>query len=154
EPEIELLAEAARVAEDAATEVVATMPAEGATLDELADRFRALLAAGGADLDHFSLSLDGLGFATGGSRPLAAAGSLYFDFGCIRRGWFSDSGTTLSIGEPTPDALEQHGAVRDAIAAGAAAIRPGVRGSTVQNAMQQALAERGITRSFPHGHGL
>jgi Xaa-Pro dipeptidase len=154
EPEIELLARAARVAEDAATEVVATMPSEGATLDELADRFRALVASGGADLDHFSLSLDGLGFATGGGRPLGATGSLYFDFGCIRRGWFSDSGTTLSIGEPAPAALEEHAAVRDAVAAGAAAIRPGVRGSTVQNEMQQALAERGITRSFPHGHGL
>ena len=73
-PEVELLARAARVAEDAATEVVGNMPPQGATLDELADRFRSLVAAGGADLDHFSLSLDGLGFATGGGRPLPAAG--------------------------------------------------------------------------------
>ena len=151
--ETELLARAAQVAEEAASDVVASMSPES-TVDELTDRFRTLVAGGGADLDHFSLSIDGLGFTTTGSRPLGAAGSLYFDFGCVRRGWFSDSGTTLSIGEPDPLALEQHAAVRDAIAAGAAAIRPGVRGSRVQDEMRRALADRGITRSFPHGHGL
>jgi Xaa-Pro dipeptidase len=151
--EIDLLARAAQIAEDAATGVVSAIEPEAST-GELADRFRALVAQEGADLDHFSLSLDGLGFTTGGGQPLRAASSLYLDFGCIYQGWFSDSGTTLSIGEPGGTALEEHAAVRDAVAAGAAAIRPGVRGSAVQYEMKKALAERGITKSFPHGHGL
>jgi Xaa-Pro aminopeptidase len=153
EREIELLARAAEIAEDAVAALVGGM-AEGATVDELADGFRSLIAQEGADLDHFSVSLDGLGFTTGGRLPLRPESSLYLDFGCVFRGWFSDSGTTLSIGESTPAALDEHAAVRDAVAAGAAAMRPGVRGSTVQARMQQLLAERGITKSFPHGHGL
>jgi Xaa-Pro aminopeptidase len=153
EPEIERLTTAARIAEEAVLEVVAGADAT-ATLTSLGDRFRSLVAEKGADLDHFSVSLDGLGFATGGDRRFRPGVGMYFDFGCIYRGWFSDSGTTLSLGEPTEVALREHEAVRDAVAAGAEAVRPGARGSAVQAVMQQTLAERGITKTFPHGHGV
>lgn len=33
-------------------------------------------------------------------------------------------------------------------------VRPGVRSSTVQEAMQTTMAARGVTATFPHGHGL
>lgn len=151
--EIACLARAAQIAEDAASDVVATADAD-ATPTELADRFRILVAQEGADLDHFALSLHGLGFAAGGGRPLTRGAALYLDFGCIDRGWFSDSGTTVAVGEPSPEALAEHAAVRDTVAAGAATARPGIRGSAVQHAMQVALAERAIVKSYPHGHGL
>jgi Xaa-Pro dipeptidase len=44
--------------------------------------------------------------------------------------------------------------VRDCVAAGANALRPGRKVSLVQATMQEALAEAGITESFPHGHGV
>ena len=153
EGQIELLARAAAIAEEAAAGVVAGME-EGATLSEVADAFRAAVAREGADLDHFSISLDGLGFATRGDRPLRRDAAHYFDWGCILAGWFSDTGTTLATGELDGAALDEHAAVRDAVATGAAALRPGVRGSAVQAEMRGLLAGRGITACFPHGHGL
>jgi Xaa-Pro dipeptidase len=153
ESEIETLAHATEIGEDAAREVVGAAGA-GTTPTELVDRFRLLVAQRGADLDHFAVSLDGLGFVTGGDRPLRADSSMYSDFGCIFRGRFSDAGTTIFVGEPEQRALDDHAAVRDAVQAGAEAIRPGVRGSAVERAMRESLADAGITESFPHGHGL
>src|SRR5258708_3244057 len=120
----------------------------------MADRFRAFVAAGGADFDHLALSLDGLGFVTGGDRRLPGGTWMFLDYGCIYRGWFSDAGTTLFLGEPGPAAEAEHAAVRSAVLVGADALRPGARGSSVQRAMQESLMEAGITDSFPHGHGL
>jgi Xaa-Pro aminopeptidase len=79
---------------------------------------------------------------------------MYSDYGCIFRGWYSDAGTTVCVGEPPREALEEHAAVRDAVRAGSDAIHPGVKGSAVERAMREALADVGITDSFPHGHGL
>jgi Xaa-Pro aminopeptidase len=73
---------------------------------------------------------------------------------CVYRGWISDAGTTLCIGNPTPAALAEYDAVRGAVVAGAEALRPGARGSEVQRAMQESLVEAGIGESFPHGHGI
>jgi Xaa-Pro aminopeptidase len=153
EGQIELLARAAGIAERAAGAVVAAA-GEASTLNELADEFRTGVARSGADIDHFSIGIDGLGFATRGDHVLRADSTHYFDFGCILEGWFSDAGTTIATGEPAVEALAEHAAVRDAVAAGAAAIRPGVRASAVQRDMQRLLADRGITQCFPHGHGV
>ena len=151
--EIERLARAAQIAERAAAEAAETICA-GVTPSVLADRFRLSLARDGADYDHCALSLDGLGFVTSGDRMLGADSWMYFDYGCIYRGWFSDAGTTLCIGEPRDVALRQHAAVLEAVEEGARAVRPGVRGSAVQRQMQLALSDVGVTDAFPHGHGL
>jgi Xaa-Pro aminopeptidase len=45
-------------------------------------------------------------------------------------------------------------ALQASIEAGRQQIRPGAKASAVQAAMQQALTERGITNSYPHGHGV
>jgi Xaa-Pro aminopeptidase len=151
--QVEQLARAAAIAEGAAAGVIADA-GDGATLRELADDFRVRVARDGADLDHFSITVDGLGFATGGELALRPDQAHYFDFGCILDGWFSDAGTTIAVGDPGAEALAEQAAVRDAVAAGAAAMRPGVRGSAVPAAMRELLGERGITACFPHGHGL
>jgi Xaa-Pro aminopeptidase len=151
--QVEHLARAAAIAEAAGAGVVGEID-ERATLRELADDFRVRVASEGADVDHFSISYDGLGFATSGELALRRGRAHYFDWGCILDGWYSDTGTTLAAGDPGPEALAEQAAVRDAVAAGAAAMRSGVRGSAVPAAMREVLAGRGITACFPHGHGL
>ena len=153
ESEIETLARVTAIGEEAALEVAATAD-DGTTVGELVDRFRLVVAERGADLDHYSVSLDGLAFVTGGSRELRAGTAMYTDYGCILRGWYSDAGTTLCVGEPPREALAEHTAVRDAVRVGADAIRPGAKGSAVERAMREALSGAGITDVFPHGHGL
>lgn len=151
--EVELLAEAARISERAAMAVLATAR-DGVSVAELSRGYRARIAAEGADFDHLAVSIRGLGLLCESERQLRAGDVLYIDFGCIYKGWFADSGTTLCLGEPSPEAAGEFAAVRDSVAAGAAAMAPGVRGSAVQDAMQRCLAERGIVDSFPHGHGV
>jgi Xaa-Pro aminopeptidase len=151
--EIARLAGAATIAEEAAMAVFDGLRS-GATAGEAAREFRARVAREGADHDHFAVGPRGLGFAAGGPVTLERDDALYVDFGCIHDGWFSDSGTTLCMGEPSGVTLEQFAAVRDCVSAGAAALRPGRRASVVEAAMRETLAERGIRESFPHGHGL
>jgi Xaa-Pro dipeptidase len=151
--EIQLLARATQIGEDAATRAAESAD-ERTTPAQLVDRFRAISAEDGADLDHLALSLDGLGFVTGGDRALGGETAMFYDYGCVYRGWISDAGTTFCVGEPEAAALAEHAAVRGAVATGAEALRPGVCGSSVQRTMQESLAEAGIGESFPHGHGV
>lgn len=151
--EIAELERAATIAEAAAAAVFSRLRA-GVSVGQAAQDFRGRVANDGADFDHFAVSVRGLGFASGGPVALERGDAMYVDFGCTRGGWFSDSGTTLSVGEPSSTTVEQFEAVRDCVAAGAAGLRPGVAASSVQAAMLATLIERGITESFPHGHGL
>ncbi|MDE0079557.1 MAG: M24 family metallopeptidase, partial [Caldilineaceae bacterium] len=75
-------------------------------------------------------------------------------YGCIYRYCFSDSGTTLAMGELTAELSRRFAALRVCMDAGEEAMRPGAKASTVAGAMVEALHERGITASFPHGHGV
>jgi Xaa-Pro dipeptidase len=153
EAELALLARSAEIAEDAAGSAFA-LAAPGRSLDELLQAFRLRVAERGAALYHFALSPDGAGIAMDTRHALRAGDVHYADFGCVYRGYYSDSGTTLAVGDPSPRALELHAAVRDAVAAGEVALRPGVAASSVQMTMQSALAEQGIPGSYPHGHGF
>jgi Xaa-Pro aminopeptidase len=108
----------------------------------------------GADLDHFSYGVRGIGFATETNYILSDSDLLEVDFGCIYQHYFSDSGTTLAMRSPAPLLLERHQLLRSCLSAGAAAMKPGVRASAVRAAMWNTLTAGGITASFPHGHGL
>jgi Xaa-Pro dipeptidase len=151
--EVACLQRAATIAETAIAGVVGAL-GPGATVGEAAAEFRAAVAREGADFDHFAVGPRGLGFAAGGPLRFERDDALYLDFGCIDGGWFSDSGTTLCLGEPSATTLEQFAAVRDSVAAGAAALVPGERASVAEAAMRAALAQRGIVQSLAHGHGL
>jgi Xaa-Pro aminopeptidase len=151
--EIEILARSAEIAEEAAGEAFA-LAVPGRTLDELVQVFRQHVARNGADIDHFGLSPEGTGIAMN-TRLLLREGQHHFaDFGCLYRGYYSDSGMTLSVGPPTAKAIELHTAVRESVDAGAAVLQPGVRASSIQATMQATLSARGFGNSYPHGHGL
>jgi Xaa-Pro dipeptidase len=152
EEEIACLERGAEITERAGTAAMRSA-SPGSTQDEVLLGYRAGLAEGGADFDHFAFALDGLGLHTGG-RPLQSGDASYVDWGCLLDGWFSDTGTTFVVGDAPEAALRCHDLVRDAVSAGAALLRPGTRGSEVQRAMQESLAAGGIRESFPHGHGF
>ena len=151
--EIERLRRAAEISESAAMPALETARA-GISTAEIASRFRESAAAAGADFDHFAFGPSGVGLVTEAAVELRSGDALYADFGVVHAGWFADSGTTLSVGPPAQAAAREHAAVRDCVAAGAAMLGPGRKGSLVQAAMQEALRESGITESFPHGHGV
>jgi Xaa-Pro dipeptidase len=153
ETELARLERAAAIAEQAAQEALATVH-PGRPAGDAIERFRTATACAGADLDHFALGPRGVGITTEGGYTFTDRDVLYVDFGCVYRGCFSDTGTTICVGTPTDSVLQRHAALRACLGAGSDAMRPGVRGSEVCAAMWEALTEQGVTKSFPHGHGI
>lgn len=151
--EIAHLARAAEIAEHAAIESLAVAQS-GRGTDEVVARFRASVAHAGADFDHFAFGPRGIGIMTEPRYTFAAGDVMFVDFGCTYCGYFSDTGTTLCVGEPSRTFVERHRAVRDCLLTGADAMRPGVRGSQVRGAMWDVLTAHRIRDSYPHGHGF
>lgn len=151
--ELARLAHAAAIGETAAAASLA-LAQPGRPVADLVQAFRQQVAAQGAEFDHFAYSVRGLGIATKPHYRLAAEDVLYIDFGCLYQGYFSDAGVTLALGEPSTALRQRYAALADCMAAGQALLRPGVKASAVQAAMQQVLAGQGITAAYPHGHGL
>lgn len=151
--EIDRLARATEIAEAAAAEALA-LASPGTSTGELLARFRLGVAERGADLDHFAFGLYGLGIATEPDVRLTAQFVEYVDFGCRYGYTISDSGLTLALQSLESPLAERYEAVTRSVDAGAAALRPGVKASGVQAAMQQSFRDDGITATFPHGHGV
>ncbi len=151
--ELRRLTRSAEINEQVAMECLA-LAQPGRPLSDLIRHYRARTGELGADFDHFAFGVRGLGMATEPNYRLADDDVLYVDFGCIYQRYFSDSGTTLAMQEPSPTLRARHTALRACMAAGVQALRPGAKASAVQTAMWQTLNDHGITASFPHGHGL
>jgi Xaa-Pro dipeptidase len=151
--EIALLTRAAEISETAGMESLA-LARPGRPIADLIQHYRARIAEMGADFDHYAFGPRGLGIATEPNYVFADDDVLYVDWGCLYQHYFSDTGTTLALREPSKVLSERRAALRDCVGAAVGVMRPGVKASTVRNAMWQTLTERGITASFPHGHGL
>ena len=151
--EIHLLASAAEIAENAAIDSFELARVDSRP-DALVQYFKGRIAQRGAAFDHFSFSLNGLGICEDLHRPFLPQDILFIDYGCVYSSYFSDTGTTLAFSELRPDMAQRFCALQTSIAAGAEAMRPGVKASSIQRAMQDALAEHGTTACFPHGHGM
>ena len=82
--------------------------------------------------------------------------SLNFDFGAGVRGYCSDFGRTVFIGEPPQRYVEAYSLVVDAQAAGAAALRPRARASDVDRAARAVIQAGGYGEWFWHrlGHSI
>ena len=153
EDELSRLIRAAEISEGAAMESLA-LARPGHPIADVVQHYRARIAEHGANFDHFAFGVRGLGLATEPNYILTDDDLLYVDFGCIYRGCFSDSGTTLAMREPSTTLVDRHRALRECVAAGVEAMRPGAKASDAQVAMRETLNAHGITASFPHGHGL
>jgi len=151
--EIDLLRTAAQISEDAGMAVL-EMVKPGVAIDDLIQRYRELVAARGADFDHYAYSVRGNGIATRVDYVFTTGSYHFIDYGCIYHGYFSDTGLTLAVGQPGAELVREYEALSDCQARAVAAVRPGTRSSEVANQMHSALADAGITGEFPHGHGV
>jgi Xaa-Pro aminopeptidase len=152
--ELELLARSAEVNERAGVET-ARAAGPGVSAADLVDHFRSAVAAEGADLDHCSPALDGIGLSSSTSHVLSPGDILSLDYGCVFRGYYSDAGLTVSLAELDGPLAARYEDLRVAITeVGLGAMRPGARASSVHHEMVDFLGSKGIAACFPHGHGL
>ena len=153
EDELSRLIRSAEISETAAMEALA-LARPGQPIADVVQHYRQQIAKDGADFDHFAFGVRGLGLATEPNYILTDEDILYVDFGCIYEGAFSDSGTTLTMREPSATLIDRHRALRECAGAGAEEMTPGAKASAAQAAMWKTLTAYGITASSPHGHGL
>ena len=153
ETEIERLTRGTEIAEDAGNRVMAEAR-PGTSLAELYHDYRACLAEGDTDVDHFTIDLRGLGIVSEPDYKLQENDILFIDHGCIFRHYFTDTGTTLALCELPEPMRARHAAIHASVKAAVETARPGVKSSTVHAAMWEAVTSRGFTASDPHGHGL
>ena len=153
EDELSRLIRSAEISETAAMEALA-LARPGQPIADVVQHYRQQIAKDGADFDHFAFGVRGLGLATEPNYILTNDDILYVDFGCIYEGCFSDSGTTLTMREPSATLIDRHRALRECVEAGVEAMTPDAKVSAAQAAMWKTLNAHGITASSPHGHGL
>ena len=153
EDELSRLIRSAEISETAAMDAL-TLARPGHPITNVIQHYRQEIAKEGANFDHFAFGVRGLGLATEPNYILTDDDILYVDFGCIYEGAFSDSGTTLTMCEPSAVLMEKHRALRECVEAGVEEMTPGAKASAAQAAMWETLNAHGITASSPHGHGL
>jgi Xaa-Pro aminopeptidase len=96
----------------------------------------------------------GTWFAAGST--LAEGDAFFFDIGCYGLGGYaSDIARTGFVGEPTKEVKRAWGLLLEAYNVGQEAARPGVKVSTVHDAVNQFLERSGLPRTpYSMGHGV
>jgi Xaa-Pro aminopeptidase len=79
--------------------------------------------------------------------------SLLFDFGAIIKGYCSDFGRTLSVGESDSELKEVYEIVIESAKQGLSAVRPGALASDVDRATRQVIEDAGYGDKFRHRTG-
>jgi len=116
----------------------------------------------GAEMTSFTTSLMNFGPKEGefygDYYPVLRRGYvLAFDYGMLYRGYCSDFGRTIFMGEPAPDLIRAHELVMKAQKEAIAAMKAGqVTGAKLNQIARQVIIEGGYDKEFGHrlGHGI
>ena len=158
--EMDLLRKAARIADEAFTELLPSIR-PGVREGEVARRLEDLLLEKGAD---------GLSFPTivasgpngsnphymGSSRVLCEGDPVVIDFGCTYRGYCSDTTRTVFVGKASEEDQAIYRVVLEANLAGEAAAREGASAQDVDRAARSVIEKAGFGEYFINrtGHGI
>ena len=133
----------------------------GLTEREVAADLEYFLKRSGSEKEAFDTIVasgpnSALPHARPGNRALEPGDFITFDFGARVRGYASDLTRTVVLGTATGRQRELYEIVREALAAGTAAIRAGAGGKEVDAAARDQIQARGYGEHFGHGlgHGL
>ncbi len=160
EGELDAMARAAQLGTDALAEVLPTLR-EGMTERELAFDLELAIRRRGAERLAFD-SIVAFGEQAAephhhpGDRALARGDLVKLDFGAEVGGYCSDMTRTVVFGRASGRQRELYELVRQAQAAGVAALRAGVSGGEVDRASREVITAAGYGDDFSHpvGHGV
>ncbi|MFG3365235.1 M24 family metallopeptidase [Streptomyces sp. NPDC090032] len=151
---------AAGEAADATYEEIKTVPFAGRRESDVAGDLADLLRQFG----HSQVDFTVVGSGPNGANPHHEAGErviengdmVVLDFGGLKHGYGSDTSRTVHVGEPTAEEQRVHDVVREAQAAGCAAVKPGAACQDVDRAARAVITEFGYGQYFIHrtGHGI
>ena len=155
--EIAAMERAAGIA-DKALSFVLSEGIGGESEKQVRNRLDAAMRDFGADAVSFDTIV-----ATGpnGARPhhepsdsvIEMGHAVVIDMGAEVDGYRSDMTRTIQVGQWNSDMLEMYRVVREAQAAGVAAVRHGVAGSDVDGAVREIFRREGVEHEYLHGTG-
>ncbi|NNF68748.1 MAG: aminopeptidase P family protein [Acidimicrobiia bacterium] len=157
--EIQSLRDAAAAADRVADRLASTRFSGRAERD-LAAEVGSLLIEEGCNAVSFVIVAAGPNSASPhhepGTRVMEEGDAVVVDFGGDVGGYHSDTTRTFHIGEPADRFRHVHDVVRQAQAAGVAAVAPGVPAEAVDRATRLVIEEAGFGEFFIHrtGHGI
>ena len=158
--EIEHIRQAIRITEQALQEVADAIQPGRADLEIAAELKIAFLRAGGQGMSFEPIVVAGPESASphaGPSGRLIEPGDLIvIDCGVTYQGYVADITRTFAAGPIAPRLEHVYEIVKEANAAGRAAVRPGVPAQDVDRVTRQVIARAGYGEYFVHrtGHGL
>lgn len=156
--EVELIAAAARVAEQGILAAIGIVE-PGVTEVDLVREFERTLASAGAR-PSFTLIKFGRDAVAGQTRPsrvpLRRGDHIWFDVGGIHNGYWFDIARVASFGEPSPRLRAAYAAVLAGEEAGIAQARPGMTGKELFHLTVAAVQDAGLPHYRRHhvGHGI
>lgn len=155
--EVERIAAAARLADEAMARVPALLRA-GATERDVALEIEFGMRRAGSQGVAFAPIVAGgensaRPHAVPGTRPLARGDLVVVDIGARVRGYCSDLTRTFCVGAASERQREIHAAVLAANEAGRAAVRAGTAGRDADTVARAVLAAAGLGDAFGHGLG-
>ena len=146
---------------DAALEAVRHRLGEGATEAEVALELEWQMRGLGAEGPSFeTIVASGPNAAMphhqAGARRIVEGDLVVLDFGALVDGYHSDMTRTVMIGEPSDTQSRMYEVVREAQAAGVAAVKAGAGAKSVDDACRSVIREAGWDEAFLHatGHGV
>jgi Xaa-Pro dipeptidase len=157
--EVEKLARAAAITDEAFARVLARMRSGQSELD-VAHNFGSVIGELGAKLSFETLVQTGPNSAMPhlepSSRKLTPGDFVLLDFGAAYQGYKADSTRMAVVGEPSARHREIHDVVLRAHGAAVAAVRSGVTAGEVDAAARRVIEDAGYGKQFFHrvGHGL
>jgi Xaa-Pro aminopeptidase len=156
--EIECLAGALRIAEEALNEVI-QMLKRGVTEREATTVYLTEVVRRGGDPTPSTVTMGdrtGLGLVWPSERALRSGELVRLDVGCVYRGYVARVGRTAVLGEPTSEHDTAHGAIQAGLEAAVDTAAPGRPAGEVYAAALRAVREHGLSdyRCAGVGHGI
>lgn len=157
--ELVLMREACRIV-DAAMRKTTPNVSVGVTEMELAEEVNHHLLLEGARTWSFDTAVWSMGplderdaTVRVSHEPLQAGMGVSFDFGSVYRGYCSDFGRTIHVGEPSNEYRDVYDLVMQAQQAGINTVRPGTTAAEVHEATREVIVDAGYGEWFRHRTG-
>lgn len=160
EEEIERMVQAQRIAEGALEQLLREITV-GMTEKEIAARLQYLMVSAGAEKLSFDPIVasgpnSSMPHAVPTERKIQKGDFITIDFGCVYRGYCSDTTRTVAVGEVSDEMRRVYDIVLEAQLAGIAAARAGISGKDIDGAAREVIEKAGYGAYFGHsfGHSL
>jgi Xaa-Pro aminopeptidase len=155
--EVARIETACRIADDALAEVLPRLREEPLERDFGLELDTTMRRLGASAVSFETIVASGPNGAKPHARPgerrIVEGDLVVIDFGALYDGYHSDMTRTVCIGAPSETQRRMDEVVREAQAAGVAAVRPGVTGRDVDAVCRDLIAAAGWGDAFLHGTG-